>query len=71
MTANCDIHDYDPTMGPPEADDCELCWQARKKAVGCIRADQERDDFRRQIGLKPIANNTVINIPFGGGGHVM
>ena len=68
----CDDHvSYEPTLHPPEGEDCEVCWQMRRRVVGAIQADIERDKFREELGLSPRKNNTLIKMPFMGSGHLM
>lgn len=55
---------------PPRCN-CERCWQVRKHAVGCIKADIERDDFLAASGLPRRTYRTVISVPWGGRGHLM
>lgn len=66
----CDIHPEYEGLGKPRVD-CECCWAIRRKAVGCIEADIERDELREKLGLGKRSNNTLIKMPFAGSQHVM
>jgi hypothetical protein len=62
----CDNHPEYDGSGQPPATPCELCWNARKRAVGCLQADRERDEA---FGTRKY--NTLIKVPFAGSGHFM
>lgn len=62
----CDNHpEYTGHESPP-ATQCEICWNIRKRLVGCIQADQERD---KAFGTRTY--NTLIKVPFAGSGQIM
>lgn len=65
----CDAHPKYKANKIPRVD-CELCWMARRKAVGSIRADLERDALRAACGMKPRPFGPL-KIPTMGSGHVM